>query len=42
MLIVLHDDSNLALMFQSKTNEALHLLQKLTKPESLNLGIDGQ
>ena len=24
-------------MFQSKTNEALHLLQKLTKPETMNL-----
>ena len=42
MLIVLHEDNNPALMFQSKTNEALHLLQKLTKPDSLNLDIDGQ
>lgn len=44
MLIVLHNDNNPgqnALLFQSKTNEALHLLQKLTKPETLNLDLDG-
>ena len=42
MLIVLHNDNNPALMLQSKTNEALHLLQKLTKPETLSLDIDGE
>ena len=44
MLIVLHNDNNPVqnpMLFQSKTNEALHLLQKLTKPETLNLDLDG-